>query len=267
VAHAQADPVSLLVCNEVDVDMGERRVLDKVSADLGAGSLVGLLGPNGAGKTTLLRTLAGLLRPHGGHVVLLGRELTSYPARELARVVGYLAQDATCHWAMTVENVVALGRLPHRPPWAGNSAQDLEAITRAMGHTDVGPLAQRAMDTLSGGERARVLLARALAGTPQVLLADEPVNGLDPAHQLDVMSVLQRLASAGAAVVVVMHDLTLAARYCDRVILLDAGQVLADGAPDKVLSDENLQRCFAIRAHTAEVDGRRLILPLARTGD
>ena len=117
--------MNVLGCHQIDVHLGGRKVLDNITADLGAGSLLALLGPNGAGKTTLLRTLAGLLRPRSGRVALLGRELSSYSVRALARTVSYLAQDATCHWAMTAQNVVALGRLPHRLPWTGNSDQTL----------------------------------------------------------------------------------------------------------------------------------------------
>ena len=210
------------------VVLGGREVLERVDIALPPGMLVGLLGPNGAGKTTLLRLLAGLLAPDRGEVQWDGEPLIRLPRRERARLLGYLAQTPDCHWDLTVAEVVALGRLPHRGAFHGPDAADRAAV------------------------------ARALAGEPQVLLADEPVTGLDPVHQLDVMQKLQAVARSGAAVVVVMHDLTLAARFCDRVVLLGQGRIQGEGAPEVVLSDDLLARVYGVRVARLDVGGRQL---------
>ncbi len=184
-----------------------------------------------------------------------------------ARALSYLAQDGAAHWAVTVETLVGLGRLPHLGPWRGPSAGDRAAVARALAACDVTNLADRPVDRLSGGERARVLLARALAVEARVLLADEPVAGLDPAHALDVMAVLRARARDGAGVIAVMHDLTTAARHCDRLALLAHGRVIADGPPERVLDDDNLAHAYGIRVHRGTADGQPFVVPVGRIGD
>jgi iron complex transport system ATP-binding protein len=254
----------LLSAQGVQVDLGRRRVLDSVDFGLAAGELVGLLGPNGAGKTTLLRALAGLQPLARGDVRLLDRDVHEYADAERARRLAYLPQDGQCHWPMPVAQVVALGRLPHRAPWAALPAADDAAVQRALAATDVAHLASRAVTELSGGERARVLLARALAVEAPVLLADEPVAGLDPAHQLGVMELLKSRALSGAAVVVTLHDLTLASRYCDRLLLLSEGRSMADGIPESVLTAENLRQVYGVEAFYGQTGQGLLVVPLSR---
>ena len=240
------------------IALGGRAVLERVDMALPAGMLVGLLGPNGAGKTTLLRILAGLLAPDLGEVQWDGEPLARLPRRQRARLLGYLAQTPDCHWDLSVAEVVALGRLPHRGAFRGPTAADQSATARALADCELEGLAGRAIHTLSGGEQRRVFLARALAGEPRVLLADEPVSGLDPAHQLDVMGRLQTVARGGAAVAVVMHDLSLAARFCDRVVLLGEGRIQGEGSPDEVLDDALLARVYGVRVARVLVEGREL---------
>lgn len=256
--------MTALVAQDICAELGRRRVLQGVNFHIFKGELVGLLGPNGAGKTTLLRVLANLQCPSRGQIRLNDEDIGHYPARKLARLLAYLAQGRECHWPLAVEDVVALGRLPHRVPWAGVPADDWRRIEAAMRYTDIMHLRDRLITALSGGERTRVLLARALAAEPKVLLADEPVAGLDPAHQLDVMQLLQRLTEDGAAVVAVLHDLTLAARFCQRLVLLDQGRLVAEGTPEQVLTPENLARCYGIRAHYGESEGGLLVIPMHR---
>ncbi|MGH8560377.1 MAG: ABC transporter ATP-binding protein [Nevskiales bacterium] len=254
--------MSLLAATALRVELGHRSVLDGVNFSINSGELVGLLGPNGAGKTTLLRVLAGLQQKQTGSVRLLDRDLGSYTASGRARRLAYLPQGGQCHWPMSVTQVVALGRLPHRAPWARIPPTDEAAVQRALRDADVAHLAERITTELSGGERARVLLARALAVEAQVLLADEPTAGLDPAHQLSVMSVLRARAQSGTGVVVVLHDLTLAARFCDRLVLLGEGRVVAVGVPSQVLTPEHLGSTYRIEAHYLQTEEGLLVVPL-----
>lgn len=223
--------------------------------------LTGILGCNGAGKSTLIRALLGYLPVTGGQVLLDERDIATYPDAERAQQMAYLAQGHDIHWPLPVEQVVKLGRLPHRYAWSPAVAADQQAIDRAMRQAGIEHLIGRTVDRLSGGERARVLLARALAGEPRILLADEPLAGLDPAYQLRILTLMRDLAQQGLAVAVVLHDLTLAARFCDHLILLHQNAVLSDGTPDQVLSNTHLQSAFGIEAHRAEIAGERVLVP------
>ena len=251
-----------LACHDVGLTLGGRRVLDGIDLALEGGSLLAILGPNGAGKSSLLRLLAGVQATDSGEITLAGTQLGVPRPAALARQIGYLAQHAHAVWPLAVRDVVALGRLPWRRAWSPLAEHDHQAVLRAMRAADVEHLAQRAISQLSGGERARVMLARVLAGEPQVVLADEPVAGLDPAHQIDVMQLLVRLARQGAAVAVVLHDLTLAARYADRVALLLDGRLHADGTPHEVLVDATLRSCFGIRVHRGETAEGPFVVPV-----
>jgi iron complex transport system ATP-binding protein len=242
----------------VSLRLGSATVLDRVDMDVSGGDLVGLIGPNGAGKTSLLRLLAGLLSPGGGDIAYDGRDLPGLPLPERARRVAYLAQGDTVHWPIGVVPLVALGRLPHR----GSASPDADraAVERALEMADVVEFRDRTLDTLSGGERARVLLARALAVEAPVLLADEPIAALDPYHQLQIMELLRAAAGGGTGVVAVLHDLALAHRFCDRLVLIAHGRKIADGPPDEVLTDANLATAYGIAVRR----GDGYILPWTR---
>jgi ABC-type cobalamin/Fe3+-siderophores transport systems, ATPase components len=250
-----------LSARQLTIAFGDRVILDHLDLDLREGMVTGLIGPNGAGKTTLLRAIAGVIPIRSGTVNVYGRAIVEWRRQALARTLAYLPQGAACTWPMTVRRVVALGRLPHLAPWRGTSAEDEQAIDAALAATDVLPLAQRSVLTLSGGERARVMLARALAVSPRYLLADEPVAGLDPEHQLRVMAQLWDRAATGAGIVVTLHDLSLAARFCDRLIVLDHGRIAADGPPRAVLIPSVLAAVFGVSAVCGSRKGQNYVVP------
>ena len=255
-----------LILNRVGVTLGGRAVLAEVSARLEPGRITAILGPNGAGKSTLVKAMARLL-PQDGAITLDDRLIASLPPETRARRIGYLPQDATVHWNMRAAEIVALGRLPHRRSPFGQSDEDRAAIAAAMAATGTRDFADRPVGTLSGGERARVLLARVLAGKPDWLLADEPLASLDPAHQIDLLDRLRAVAeSAGTGVIVVLHDLVQAARAADDVLLLHQGRVVGFGPMRDVLTPELLAATFGVRVTMVEEAGRRLPVPIGRIG-
>ncbi|MCC6781092.1 MAG: ABC transporter ATP-binding protein [Hyphomicrobiales bacterium] len=242
----------LLAADDISVRLGGRVVVDHVSFALAAGQLTALIGPNGAGKTSLIRALAGLV-PTSGNVTLAGRQLTSFSARERARRIAYLPQGHVFHWPMSVAQVIALGRHPHADAFVPFTQEDRAAVDHAMRAAGVEALSARTVTTLSGGERARVALARALATRAPILLADEPTVALDPRHQLMVMELLAHAARAeGGAVLAVVHDLALAARFADRVLVLERGALVADGPPREVLTPARIAAVFAVEAGITE---------------
>lgn len=247
--------------HHITVTFDDKVVVDQVSAGVTSGEIVGLIGPNGAGKTTLLRVLASLLTPDTGDVTIDDTSLLEISAKERARAVAYLPQGQNVEWPLSVMRLVALGRLPHLNPWSNMQPQDLAAIEEAIHAADIDHLRDRTITTLSGGERARALLARAVAGQPDYLLIDEPTASLDPGHQLAVMKLLRDRAHAGVGVITVLHDLTLAARFCDRLVLMDQGKVVADAAPETVLTDENLAEVYGITAIRGTSDDGFYIVP------
>jgi iron complex transport system ATP-binding protein len=242
------------------VTLGGRPVLDGVDCVAHAAEVTALIGPNGAGKTTLLRALAGLLPPAAGTVSLDDRPVADWDRRAFARALAYLPQERTVHWALTARAVVGLGRLPYQPSGAAESSADALAIDAALAAMDVAHLAARPVTDMSGGERARVLVARVLAQEPAALLADEPASGLDPAHQLALFRHFSALAAAGRTVIVALHDLSLAARFCHRIVLMQGGRVVAAGAPPDVLTVEHLAAVYRIRASYMLLDGVPVVL-------
>jgi iron complex transport system ATP-binding protein len=247
--------VSALAAVNVTVWFGTRDIVRQANLALKAGELVAMIGPNGAGKTTLMRALAGLI-PAQGSIAVEGKPLIALTQRERARAIAYLPQGHVFHWPMPVASIVMLGRAPHADAFSTTTAADREAVGQALAMTETQEFAERPVTTLSGGERARVALARAMATQARVLLADEPTAALDPRHQLTVMALLRRAARNGAAILAIMHDLTLAARFADRVIMMDAGAIAADGTPAEAMSSERLAAVFGIESTTVEIDNK-----------
>jgi iron complex transport system ATP-binding protein len=243
----------------VSVALGRRPVIVDLKLAVDRGAFVAIVGPNGAGKTTLLKAAAGIV-PADGRIVLDGRPLGRLSPAERARAVAYLPQGHVFYWPLPVADIVALGRLP-RGAGADLSAADIAAVDAAMAATGTAAYAARAITTLSGGERARVALARVLATEAPLILADEPTASLDPRYQLIVLDILAAQAAAGGAVVAVLHDLGLAARYADRVVVMERGKIVAEGPTAAVLTEERLAATFGVEAAVVEKDGRRTLIP------
>lgn len=252
-----------LAIANLHASLGGARVLRNLTLTLEGNHFIGLIGPNGVGKTTLIRAIAGLI-PFEGAITLDAAPIASIPPRTRARQIAYLAQGAESHWPLSVARLVALGRLPHLEPFRKPQAEDEAAIARAMQLADVDTMRTRDVLTLSGGERARVLLARALAVEAPLLLVDEPVAALDPYHQIGVMEGLVAYARAGRMVIAVLHDLSLAARYCDRLVMLNDGNVFADGAPADVLTPANLREVYRVNAEVTGEGRAMTIRPTAQ---
>ena len=250
--------MSALSFENVTIRYGTRDVLQGVSATIKPGKVTGILGPNGAGKTTLLRAALHLLPLNGGKVVVGDRALNDWSREALARAIAYLPQGGEAHWPLLARDLVMLGRLPYRGHFSSPSKEDAQSVRDAMSRADVLGFADRRIDELSAGERARVLFDRALSTNAKILLADEPAAYLDPAHQLRLMGLLREEAARGTAVAVTLHDLALASRHCDEILVLHEGRIAASGPPEAALSDTTLASVFAIAAQrTADPSGGR----------
>ena len=236
-----------LAASEVSVILGDAHVLTSVSFEAKPGEVVGLIGPNGAGKSTLIRALAGLIRPHVGSVTLDGKPLDRINSRERARGIAYMPQHDAVHPFTALETVL-MGRYTHLGRFELEGREDLRIARDAMARTEISEFESRQLDRISGGERQRVILARALAQQARVILLDEPSSSLDLRHRLSMMETLRsEVANRGVAAVVALHDVWLAGTYCDRLTLLSEGTVVTDGEPADVLTSENLENVFGVK--------------------
>lgn len=248
--------MTLLSIRGLTVRRGGNAAVNDVTLDVAAGECVGLIGPNGAGKTTLLRGALGLL-PHEGHA-----SLAALPTAERARQVAWMPQTRQIAWPVTVETLIALGRIPHLPRRTRPGPTDQAAIDAAIARMGLEDYRSRIATQLSGGEQARVLIARALAQDTPILLADEPIAGLDPANQIATMQVFSALAAEGRAIIVALHDLGLAARHCSRILMMHGGRLVADGPPDAVLTPANMANVFGVTAHWQRTEHGPVFQPL-----
>jgi iron complex transport system ATP-binding protein len=256
-----------IALREIVVARNGRRLVGPIAAGFQRAQLTVVAGPNGAGKSTLLRAAAGLARLSDGQVLIDGQPVSGLSARERGRQIGYLPQNGDVAWPISVRSVAMLGRIPHGGTEDAPSVADEAAVNRALAAVNLSALGDRIVTELSGGERARALLARVLAGQASILLCDEPLASLDPEHQLLVVDALAAEARRGACVVAVMHDLPMAARVADRMIIVNAGRIVADGLPEQVLSPDLLAKVFRLRAALDRSDAGIVLRIAGRVGE
>ena len=246
--------MSELTCQSVSLTLGNKQLVNNASLHIGGNELVGLIGPNGAGKSTLLQMLAGLIKCDTGTVLLNQRDIHTINLQERSRSLAWVEQNGAVNWPLTVERIISLGRRPHLGTWQKPGDDDHQAIEQAIIDTDCAGIRHQDATTLSGGERTRLLLARALAAQPDVLLADEPVAALDLKQQLQAMHVLENFSSADRTCLVVLHDLSLAARFCNRLYLMHEGAIVAEGTPATVLTESNLKTVYGVEVQMGGSD-------------
>lgn len=237
-----------LSVRDLTVTAGGATLVRNVSFELATGELIALIGPNGAGKTTLLRAALGLLKSAGGQALLGGRDTRRLAPLERARRVSYLPQQRPLVWPQAVRDIVALGRFAHGVALGRLSGRDAEAVDAAIAVCDLAHLTERSAATLSGGERARMHCARALAAEAPLLLADEPVASLDPRHQFQVLELIREFVDRGGGALIVLHDVGLAKRFADRLLWMKDGEIVADGSAAATLGPERLESVFGVRA-------------------
>lgn len=245
--HADQSNSTALSASEVSVGYGERSVIEKLSVDIKRGAVTSIVGPNGCGKSTLLRAMARLLNPSHGEIVLDGKSIHDIPTRKLATKLGLLPQTPIAPDGIVVADLVGRGRTPHQGVLGRWSQQDYDIVAESLETTGISDLAERSIDELSGGQRQRVWIAMALAQRTDTLLLDEPTTYLDVKHQLDVLDLLTELnRDRGTTIVMVLHDLNLAARYSDELVAVSKGKVFAHGHPREVITKENVKSVFGI---------------------
>ena len=261
------DGASRLAARGVTVGYGARSVIDGLDVAIPPGVITTIIGPNGCGKSTLLRTLSRLLRPTGGTVVLDGEDIASLRTRDVAKKLGLLPQAPVAPEGLTVSDLVARGRHPHQSWLRQWSSDDADVVRQALAMTGVSDLADRPVDSLSGGQRQRVWISMTLAQGTDLLLLDEPTTYLDLAHAVDVLDLVDDLHESGRTVVMVLHDLNLATRYSDNLVVMREGAILAQGHPRDVITAELLHEAFGLRAKVIDdpVGDRPLVVPIGRT--
>lgn len=243
-----------LQADNITIEAGRIQLVKNVSLTVRQGELVALLGPNGAGKTTLLRGLLGLTDLKGGTCTLDSREIGKMSPSSRARLISYLPQQRPLAWPNRVKDIVALGRFAHGAALGRLGPDDQTAVAQAISQCDLSNLQHRSVDSLSGGELARVHFARAIAAQAPLLLADEPTAALDPKHQLSIARFLRQFVDAGGGALVVLHDVTLAAQIADRMIWMTQGRIAAEGSPSETLTEETIAQVYDVRAHIGEDD-------------
>ncbi|NCN64780.1 MAG: heme ABC transporter ATP-binding protein [Candidatus Altiarchaeum hamiconexum] len=225
-----------------------KKVLDDINFDVQKGAFLGVLGENGAGKSTLLEIISKILKPYKGEILIAKKDINFYSLKEIAKIIAFVGQGESysSNIPFLVSEIILMGRSPHLSRFQRESKKDIEIVNNAMQLTNVLKFKSRFINELSGGERQRVVIARALAQEPKILLLDEPVSNLDIRYQIEILNLIKNLSRNGITVVCVMHDLNLAAMFCDTLLLLSNGKILANGMPEEVLTTENIKMAYGI---------------------
>lgn len=244
----------------LDLFIHQKQLLHQINLVIPKGKLIGLIGPNGAGKSTLMKCLAGIVPFQKGAYLLADRPIESYSPKARAQTIGFLAQQSTLNWPLTVEQLIQLGRMPYQGFFSRLSKKDKAVLEQVLNATDCMHLKHRLSTELSGGELTRVLIARVLAGEPDVLIADEPIASLDPFHQLQIMELLQLLTQQGKTVMVSLHDLNLAQRFCDGLVLMQEGRIAASGSVTSVLCTDNIADTYQVSMDWIEHNDKKTLL-------
>ena len=253
----------ILSVENISFAYNKRLLYEGLSFSLPEGSFTAILGPNGVGKSTVIKNISALLPVRNGRILFLGRDVAAFSAWELARGMAVVNQHNDAGFDFTVEEMVFMGRTPHRQPWEREKPKDREAVRGALSMTNCTSLAGRLITTLSGGERQRAFLARALAQEPQLLLLDEPTSHLDIKHRLEMMSILAELKKKGMTIFAVLHDINLANQFADKALLFHEGRLLACGPPKEILTPRNISLVYQVRTEQVLTsDGARHLLPL-----
>ncbi|MCZ6471535.1 MAG: ABC transporter ATP-binding protein [Gammaproteobacteria bacterium] len=259
--------MSLMTATGLQYKIGNLSILKGIDFEIKAGELIGLIGPNGAGKSTLLRLLTRVEPASSGQILFDGKAIETLSAEQRAKRIGYLVQGGKAHWPVSVEKVVGLGRMAYQKWWQVASSEDNAKILAAMEVTQTLAYRNRIVTTLSGGEHTLVMLARIIASEPQLIFADEPIAALDPYHQLHVMEILRNHASEQRAAVVVLHDLSLAARFCDRLYMLNHGGLYSTGSPTEVMTTENIASVYGVRSRITRDEEGVSVTTISRLSD
>lgn len=242
----ECDIMSILEVKDLYFSYGQKRVLKGINLKVDKSEMIGIIGANGSGKTTLLRNISGYLKPDKGSVLIFGKNIRSLSVKERAKLIGYVPQDIIYDFEFTCYDIVMMGRIPYLRRFQSEGKEDKEIVREAMEMTNTWQFKDKPVRELSGGERQRVYIARTLAQRPKILLMDEPVSHLDIKYQIEVLSIAKELSSNGILVISVLHDVNLASQFCDEIVIMREGTIMAKGEPRKVLTFENIKLAFSI---------------------
>ena len=249
------------IVSNLSVSIGEKDILRNINFSIKSGETIGLIGPNGSGKTTLMRSILGLQKLSKGEVFVGGENIKYIPKNKLAKQMSFIPQGGTSEWPLTVENLVALGRLPYTPNLGPPSAIDREIIQNSINLCGLKDLSKRRVSSLSGGEWSRVCFARAISSEPNLLLADEPIAFLDPKHCFQIIKLIKDLAADGKSALVILHDLSITMRFFDRVIILKDGKLVAVGSPNEVMSEDFIADTFEVDMLQGQENSENFVIP------
>lgn len=244
--------MSIIKAEDVSFKYGENEVLHGVNFNIDNCKMIGIIGPNGCGKTTLLKNISGYFKPYKGNIYISGKDINKMTAKERARYIGYVPQELSYDFDFSCKDIVMMGRMPYLRRFQKEGRNDFRIVRECMEMTDTWGFRDKSINELSGGQRQRVYIARALAQKPRILLLDEPVSHLDIKYQVDILSLLKDLSYQGILILTILHDINLASQFCDEILMMSNGDIVSEGAPNKVLTVENIEKTFSVNVEIME---------------